>query len=113
MTIYNGSEPIKTIDLDASRGETSLDLDASLPADATFTLSSSFKPDEWEEGQRKRLFSEEVGITISLSQLKHFHFLISSGEVYIYLPLSLFLKVKTPPLSNCKGVSVNPSLLLS
>merc|ERR1719430_1358001 len=60
MTIYpgeEGKEPIRTINLeDPSQSETSLDLDASLPADATFTLASSFKPNEWEEGERQRLF---------------------------------------------------------
>jgi len=59
MTIYpgeEGKEPIRTIDLDPSETETSLDLDASLPADATFTLASSFKPGQWEEGERQRLF---------------------------------------------------------
>merc|ERR1712032_943212 len=60
MTIYPGEEekdePISTIDLDPSQTETSLDLDASIPADATFTLASSFKPNQWEEGERQRLF---------------------------------------------------------
>jgi len=42
--------------LDPSESETSLDLDASLPADATFTLASSFKPNQWEEGERQKLF---------------------------------------------------------
>merc|ERR1719234_372669 len=60
MTIYpgeEGDEPIRTIGLDPSQTETSLDLDASLPhGDATFTLASSFKPMHWEEGERQRLF---------------------------------------------------------
>merc|ERR1719341_1535923 len=60
MTIYPGEEekdePISTINLDPSQTETSLDLDASIPADATFTLASSFKPNQWEEGERQRLF---------------------------------------------------------
>merc|ERR1719204_519807 len=51
-----GAEPIRTINLDPSQAEMSLDLEASLPADAVFTLASSFKPGHWEEGERQRLF---------------------------------------------------------
>ena len=72
MIIYSGeeaTEPIRTINLDPSQNETSLDLKATMPADAMFTLASSFKLDEWEEGERQRLFFTfpKVGFKLSIS----------------------------------------------
>ena len=60
-----GAEPIRTIDLDPGQAEMSLDLEASLPAEAMFTLSSSFKPGHWEEGERQRLFFTFSKVTIN------------------------------------------------
>ena len=60
-----GAEPIRTINLDPSQAEMSLDLEASLPADAMFTLASSFKPGHWEEGERQRLFFTFSKVTIN------------------------------------------------
>ena len=72
MIIYPGeeaTEPIRTINLDPSQNETSLDLKATMPADAMFTLASSFKLDEWEEGERQRLFFTfpKVGFKLFIS----------------------------------------------
>ena len=60
-----GAEPIRTIDLDPGQAEMSLDLEASLPAEAMFTLASSFKPGHWEEGERQRLFFTFSKVTIN------------------------------------------------
>ena len=60
-----GAEPIRTINLDPSQAEMSLDLEANLPADAMFTLASSFKPGHWEEGERQRLFFTFSKVTIN------------------------------------------------
>ena len=40
-----------------------------MPADAMFTLASSFKLDEWEEGERQRLFFTfpKVGFKLFIS----------------------------------------------
>ena len=69
LVIYPGEEegvePIRTIDLDPGQAEMSLDLEASLPADAMFTLASSFKPGHWEEGERQRLFFTFSKVTIN------------------------------------------------
>ena len=42
-----------------------------MPADAMFTLASSFKLDEWEEGERQRLFFTfpKVGFKLSILYL--------------------------------------------
>ena len=74
MIIYPGeeaTEPIRTINLDPSQNETSLDLKATMPADAMFTLASSFKLNEWEEGERQRLFFTfpKVGFKLSILYL--------------------------------------------
>ena len=69
LVIYPGeeeeAEPIRTIDLDPGQAELSLDLEASLPADALFTLASSFKPGHWEESERQRLFFTFSKVTIN------------------------------------------------
>ena len=69
LVIYPGeeeeAEPIRTIDLDPGQAELSLDLEANLPADAMFTLASSFKPGHWEEGERQRLFFTFSKVTIN------------------------------------------------
>ena len=36
-----------------------------MPADALFTLASSFKPGHWEEGERQRLFFTFSKVTIN------------------------------------------------
>ena len=106
MTIYpgeEGKEPIRTIDLNPSATEISLDLDASLPADATFTLASSFKPGQWEEGERQRLFITFPKVSSSL--LINLTMISLQGETSYHVAGMLTL---TPPVITT--ITVLPSL---
>ena len=107
MTIYPGEEgkkPIRTIELNPSATEISLDLDASLPADATFTLASSFKPGQWEEGDRQRLFITFPKVSSNL--LINLTMISLQGETSYHV-LSGMLTL-TPPVINT--ITVLPSL---
>ena len=103
MTIYpgeDGQEPIRTIDLDPSESEKSLDLvDASLPADATFTLASSFKNNEWEEGERQRLFLTNPKVSsILLASLDTMIFLQGQSSYHVLSGRTGGMLELTPPV---------------
>ena len=112
MTIYpgeEGKEPIRTIDLNPSATEISLDLDPSLPADATFTLASSFKPGQWEEGERQRLFITFPKVSSNL--LINLTMISLQGETSYHVlsgRASAGMLTLTPPVINT--ITVLPSL---
>ena len=111
MIIYSGeeaTEPIRTINLDPSQNETSLDLKATMPADAMFTLASSFKLDEWEEGERQRLFFTfpKVGFKLFIS----FNMIFLQGRTSFIVDQPGRLVLTPPVITTIEVLSSSNSL---